>query len=25
LFARGWVATGLEPIDGGADYILEKV
>jgi len=25
LFARGWVATGIEPIEGGADYILEKL
>jgi len=25
LFARGWVATGLEPGDEGSDYILEKI
>jgi len=25
LFARGWVATGLERTDDGANYILEKL
>jgi predicted GNAT superfamily acetyltransferase len=25
LFARGWVATGLERTDDGANYILEKI
>ena len=25
LFARGWVATGLERTDDGANYVLEKI
>jgi predicted GNAT superfamily acetyltransferase len=25
LFARGWVATGLERDESGADYVLEKI